>query len=150
MVFIGLVLSIPLVGYIVSPGLRRKAEDWAEAGRLSDLAVDTPKELSYIVKEKDGWMETTSVKSVWAVRHPDDGITVYSPICPHLGCAFGWNASDRTFHCPCHGSVFSLSGEVLAGPAPRPLDSLPQKVEEGQLFVIYKQFKSGTSRKIDL
>ena len=99
---------------------------------------------------KDGWMETKAVKAVWAVRQPDNQVTVFSPICPHLGCGFRWNQQDNQFQCPCHGSVYDPKGKVLGGPAPRPLDELPSKIEDGELKVMYKEFKSGLSEQVEL
>ncbi|HXF72532.1 MAG TPA: universal stress protein [Actinomycetota bacterium] len=58
-----------------------------------------------------------------AVYVGEDGRTYeLSPRCTHMGCTVGWNASDRTWDCPCHGSRFRFDGSVLRGPAVRPLE----------------------------
>lgn len=57
-----------------------------------------------------------------AVFRDEQGKThAVSAKCTHMGCILGWNATDRTWDCPCHGSRFSLHGEVIAGPAVGPL-----------------------------
>jgi menaquinol-cytochrome c reductase iron-sulfur subunit len=52
------------------------------------------------------------------------------------------------FACPCHGSIYSIAGKVLGGPAPRPLDTLPMKLEKGELFEEWEMFRVGIPRKI--
>lgn len=43
--------------------------------------------------------------------------------CPHLGCALKWNKSERSWDCPCHGSRFSESGQLIDNPATADLKS---------------------------
>jgi len=148
--FIGLALSIPLVGYVISPALRRQERDWAEAGSLKEVTSGDPQPLSIVVTTQDGWIRAATVRSVWAVQHPDGQVVVYAPLCTHLGCAYHWEQPERKFFCPCHNGIYDIEGKVLSGPPPRPLDRLPVKVEQGRLYVIYKEFKSGTPEQIEL
>jgi glycine/D-amino acid oxidase-like deaminating enzyme/nitrite reductase/ring-hydroxylating ferredoxin subunit len=59
---------------------------------------------------------------VAAFRADNGQITTLSPICTHMGCQVDWNTAERTWDCPCHGSRFMPTGEVLAGPAETPLE----------------------------
>lgn len=59
----------------------------------------------------------------WAVHRSDDGkLCAVSAICTHMECIVNWNNEEKTWDCPCHGSRFKPSGEVIEGPAFSPLD----------------------------
>lgn len=63
-------------------------------------------------------------------RGLDSQIYVRSAVCTHMGCFVHWNDAERTWDCPCHGSRFKTSGEVMAGPAESPLSTIQPKREE--------------------
>jgi menaquinol-cytochrome c reductase iron-sulfur subunit len=146
----GLSLLIPLFGYVSAPAFRRRTDVWTPIGKVADLPSGEPQELEYTSTIKDGWRTTSAKKGVWVVKQANGGITAFSPLCPHLGCGYRWNVPAKQFQCPCHGSLYDVTGKVLAGPAPRPLDILPTKVEGGQLLVMYKDFKSGLDHAVEL
>lgn len=61
--------------------------------------------------------------------------TALSSKCTHKGCTVGWNAGEKVFDCPCHRGRFDADGKNIGGPPPRPLASLPVKVEGGKVLV---------------
>jgi len=60
-------------------------------------------------------------KNVAAYRDEAGALHAVSAVCTHMGCLVGWNETDRTWDCPCHGSRFALDGEVIHGPAVKAL-----------------------------
>lgn len=50
-------------------------------------------------------------------RSEEGEIFAVSARCPHLGCALSFNSAEKTWECPCHGSRFSYTGELLDSPA---------------------------------
>ena len=150
MAVIGAVVGIPLAGYTILPTLRKRPEAWVDTGAVAGLVPGQPRELKVFQTISDGWLKTTMAKSIWAVRQASGEVVVYSGLCTHLGCGFRWHAERQQFQCPCHTAAFALDGRVLGGPPPRPLDTLPAKIEGGQLRVIYKEFKAGSASKIEL
>lgn len=67
----------------------------------------------------------------YLVRLEDGGFLALDRRCTHLGCTVPWDAEARRFACPCHASSFDIRGELLAPPAPRPLDLFEVRIENG-------------------
>jgi len=67
--------------------------------------------------------------------HRDEAGSLHavSPVCTHMGCLVDWNRAEGTWDCPCHGSRFTVDGDVIQGPAKRPLErgQIPTEGESG-------------------
>jgi menaquinol-cytochrome c reductase iron-sulfur subunit len=108
---------------------------WSDAGDISKLEAAQPVEITFEQNRVDAWKTRREKASAWVILNNDRSITAYSPLCTHLGCAYHWEASRHSFVCPCHGSAFDMQGNVIAGPAQRPLDRYALKVQGQRLWL---------------
>jgi menaquinol-cytochrome c reductase iron-sulfur subunit len=142
-VVMGAALSVPLIRFALHPLLTKTTEiGWSEVGKIDEFAALTaPAKRLIKVEQRDAWRKIISEKPVYVVSAKNGAVRVLSPVCPHLGCSVPWNETKRGFICPCHVAVFAMDGTKIAGPAPRSMDDLESKVEEGTLKVRYQYFR---------
>ncbi len=140
-------IGIPVIGALIGPAFRSKKPIWTKVGSLNEISTGEPTKLTFAVKTTSAYIAQTVLHDVWVVKQPSQ-ITVFSPICPHLGCEYNWDPKTNHFECPCHGSVYAINGKVLGGPAPRPLDILPTKIQSGELYIQWETFKVGIPEKV--
>lgn len=62
--------------------------------------------------------------SIALYKDDNGGIHAVNPACTHINCVVDWNNAERSWDCPCHGSRFSMDGEVLTAPATRELEKV--------------------------
>lgn len=72
----------------------------------------------------------------YLARLDDGGFLALHRECTHLGCTVPWNRAENRFVCPCHASTFDIAGRVSGPPAPRPLDILEVRIENGIVKVV--------------
>lgn len=130
---IGLALALPAAVYLLLPPRLRRAEEWIDAGDISQFPLRVPEELVFRRNRKDGWRILSEKAAAWVVKRSETDVVAFAPQCTHLGCAYHWDEHKQNFLCPCHTSTFSLDGQVISGPAPRPLDRYRVRVEGRRL-----------------
>ena len=84
--------------------------------------------------DKNGYLQT---KTVAVLRDPNNSerLIAVNPKCTHQGCDVKWAAGQKQYQCPCHGSNFGADGEVLNGPATKPLAAYSAKIVGTQVLV---------------
>ena len=168
---IGLGIAIPVLGSLI-PAADANTDEWStltpEQVAQLKKATDKPIKVTFQLHETNGYFGAAdSEQFFWAVKTDQEkmkatrpnlfagaeklpypvvslGFSVFSPICPHLGCRYAWNDGLNKFACPCHGSQFTNLGEHVAGPALRGLDPLPLRDFNGKVQVEWIEYKQGT------
>jgi glycine/D-amino acid oxidase-like deaminating enzyme/nitrite reductase/ring-hydroxylating ferredoxin subunit len=86
-------------------------------GKLSALPEETE------VKRGEGKVIVINGNRTGAYRDDKGSLHLVNTTCTHLGCELNWNSAERSWDCPCHGSRFSIDGNIIEGPAVRPLSA---------------------------
>jgi menaquinol-cytochrome c reductase iron-sulfur subunit len=141
-------LAWPFVQALIGTIFRLPKATFEKVGPIDSFPVNEPVLPKYKSKIEEAYLHGEKLRNIWIIKLSDSKVTVFSPICPHLGCRYDWYPDAKQFICPCHGSVFSIDGKVLGGPSPRGLDILPWKIENDDLYVKWERFRVGTSKKI--
>jgi menaquinol-cytochrome c reductase iron-sulfur subunit len=131
---IGGTLAASVGNYLLGRQTSEKGS-WADAGDISDIPHGEPCQIRFERAVVDGWKIQNEQSSAWVILDQQRHVTAFSPSCTHLGCAYRWQAEKKLFTCPCHGSEFNIRGDVVKGPASRPLDKYATKLEDNRLWL---------------
>jgi menaquinol-cytochrome c reductase iron-sulfur subunit len=148
-VFVGALLSVPLIRFALFPLLRRTTElKSSRLGTLSEFSTLTEPVMRTIqIEQVDGWRKAVSEKAVYITKDKQGQLLALTAVCPHLGCTVPWNKEKNQFICPCHGAIFALDGSRVSGPSLRGMDTLETSVQDGQLQVRFQYFRQLVSDK---
>jgi glycine/D-amino acid oxidase-like deaminating enzyme/nitrite reductase/ring-hydroxylating ferredoxin subunit len=69
----------------------------------------------------EGGVIVRGEEKIAAWRDESGKLHAVSAACTHKGCTVTRNNAERTWDCPCHGSIFAADGSVIHGPARKPL-----------------------------
>lgn len=93
--------------------------------------LDTSKELikgklksgkqNTILETGEGKLINIDGEKYGAYKDIEGKLHIVDSTCTHLGCELVWNSAAKTWDCPCHGSRFDFQGQIIEGPALKPL-----------------------------
>lgn len=130
--FLGFAWAISLFGMFGQAGwaLYRFFKPRREAGAFGSKVV-----AGHVGEFEPGTVSHVQQGRFYISRLEDGGVLALWHRCTHLGCTVPWREEEGVFHCPCHSSIFTPLGEVVSGPAPRPLDLFPVEIVDEQIVV---------------
>ena len=132
----GVIMGIPIIGYVIDPALRnQESDEWISLGPLENYPVGPPTPFSFTQTKVNGWERSTLSYGLYVIRHTENELKVLSNRCTHLSCRVTYEEDTQTYDCPCHDAKFDIDGGVIYGPPPHPLDEYEHKIEEGVLFI---------------
>jgi cytochrome b6-f complex iron-sulfur subunit len=110
--------------YLFPPGAF-SAEASGEAVKISlaDLPVGAARNIRY------------RGSATVVIRTGERNFHALSAACTHLGCIVKWDSGKGLLVCPCHAAIFDVSGNVISGPAPRPLASYPVQLVQDEIII---------------
>jgi len=123
--FFGKVSAIALA-FVAWPKLAFAGKKWVA------LPLDKAPKL-----QKVGGSMVTRIrgKDLLLVRDAEGSAHAFEAKCPHEFCDLKYDPDDKKIDCPCHQAVFDLSGKVLEGPPPRPLETY-QAIVDGERILL--------------
>jgi nitrite reductase/ring-hydroxylating ferredoxin subunit len=117
-------------------GLALALVAWPKAAMAGKKWVAVPLAKAPKVQKVGGSMVTRiRGKELLLVRDAENSAHAFEAKCPHEFCDLNYNPDDQKIECPCHQAVFDLSGKVLEGPPPRPLETY-QAIVDGERILL--------------
>jgi cytochrome b6-f complex iron-sulfur subunit len=113
----------PVMRYVNPPQIVEASVHEAPAGKVQDLKPNSGK----IVKFGN--------KPVLLVRASETEWKAFSAVCTHLNCTVQYQESSRQIWCACHNGVYDMSGRVVSGPPPKPLDEMAVLVRGDEVVI---------------
>ena len=116
----------PLWRYLIPPAAAEPATNTVVAGKLAEF------------KANSGAVVKFGVRPALVVRTPDGDFRAFSAVCTHLECTVQYKPDTSQIWCACHNGLYDLTGNVISGPPPRPLERFTVNLrgEPGQEEVV--------------
>ena len=134
--FGAVIVGVPVISFLLRPLFAKKPREWRPVGPVDNFKVGTTTEVTYTDPASVPWTGISGNTAAWLRRENEQEFLAFSINCTHLGCPVRWLPDADLFMCPCHGGVYYKDGTVAAGPPPKPLDTYPVRINNGQVEIL--------------
>jgi len=126
-------MSLALLGFVFYPVIRYLKQPLASgmnvnstvAAKVSEVPIDS------------GRIFRFGDSPAILIRTPEGELKSFSAVCTHLQCTVQYVPGKRHIFCACHNGTYDLTGRVISGPPPRPLEEY-KVVEQGEDIIVSK------------
>ena len=134
---IGAVLAVPIIGYLLSPALKKRSQEqaWIPIGPVGDFPAGETRLATFRNPVTTPWDGQTGNIPCWVRHISGEEFQVFAINCAHLNCPVRWFAQSRLFMCPCHGGAYYEDGSRASGPPERGLFEYEHKIAGGNLMI---------------
>ena len=136
--FVGIILAVPIVRYLLSPVARERKsryESWIPLGNLEQFPSGETRLATYRNPVVNTWDGDTADIACWVRNVDGQTFQVFAINCAHLGCPVRWFPQSSLFMCPCHGGAYYQDGSRASGPPERGLFEYHYRIENGKLLI---------------
>jgi Rieske Fe-S protein len=122
---LGVIFSIfyPIMKFIFPPKLPEAPQFQVKVGNVDDIPLNSGKVFRF------------GTRPGIIIRKSDGTFVAFSATCTHLGCIVQYRPDLGHIWCACHNGHFDLSGNVLSGPPPSPLEKFNVKIIGNEIYV---------------
>ena len=135
----GVLLAVPLVGYLASAARKKEmieALAWIPLGDVDGFPAGQTRLATFRNPLTRPWDGPTGDVTCWVRRMEGEEFQVFAVNCTHLGCPVRWFPQSELFMCPCHGGAYYADGAKASGPPPRGLFRYQTRIENGKLQIL--------------
>lgn len=136
--FVGIILAVPIVRYLLSPVARERKtgyESWIPLGNVEQFPSGETRLATYRNPIVNTWDGDTADIACWVRNVDGQTFQVFAINCAHLGCPVRWFPQSSLFMCPCHGGAYYQDGSRASGPPERGLFEYHYRIESGKLLI---------------
>jgi Rieske Fe-S protein len=134
---VGVVLAVPLVGYLLGPTTKKSASvgSWVGLGHVDQFPVGETRLVDFESPVRSLGDGQTGKVACWVRRISAQQFQVFAINCAHLGCPVRWFSESKLFMCPCHGGAYYEDGTRASGPPERGLFEYKYKIANDTLVI---------------